>query len=185
MSWLAVGTLGGVRAPGLPSKGLGDVLPPGLPILGLREGNVVGRECCQGLSGVLFTLTFSADLGVSAELVCMAAPERNFTFPPVPSAMEVTPGKRSSCIRCSRAKVLISSPRQCLHSKPGGLSNPSEQVAEKTRASPSLPGTLSPLTTLLCVRQGMASASRLLCNLYATSWGLRMFVLLFWARERT
>ena len=49
---VAVGTLGGVRALGLPCKGLGGVLPPGLPVLGLREGNVLGREYCQGLSGV-------------------------------------------------------------------------------------------------------------------------------------
>lgn len=131
---------------------------------------------------LLFTLTFLADLRVSAEMVCTAAPERNFTFPPVSSATEIIPGKRSSRIRCSWGKVLNPSPRRCLHSKLSGLSNLSEQVAaEMIRASSYLPGTLlSPLTTLLCVRQGMESASRLLCNLRATSWGLRTFVLLFW-----
>ena len=109
---MAVGTLGEVRALGFPCKKLGGVLPPGLPVLGLRERRVIRREFCQGLSGVWGT-PIQADLGVSAEMVCMAALGRNFTFPPVPSAMEVIPGKRSSCI-CSRGVDPLTSPMSSL-----------------------------------------------------------------------
>ena len=42
----------GSEGSGPPMQGTWRCLATGLPVLGLREENVVGRECCQGLSGV-------------------------------------------------------------------------------------------------------------------------------------